>query len=594
MKYHNNNAITLARVSTKEQEEEGYSVDAQTEYLVKYCEGKELKVVKHFKIAETASKPERRKEFQLMVDYLKKHKIEHLVVEKVDRLTRNSKSAILIDDWLDEDLNRHLHLPKNGLILHKGSTSQDRFMWDIYVAVAKQYANNLREEVKKGVLEKLRQGWYPGTRPPIGYKHTGDKGHKIQIIDTELAPLVKLAFELYDTGNYSIKTLALELEVQGLSSQRSKPLSKSYIHYMLRDKFYVGIMTWLGVEYGGKYEALIDEDLFERVQARLSSGTTPQVEKHFTLLKGKTRCEGCGAIVSWYQQKGRWYGECKSQKACEVRGCARQDIIEEELTDYFGQLIVPSPAIIAWVKKELRQSHVEETEQYRASVQQLTNKHRRVDEQIRVLYEDRLDGRISPELYDQKFKEKTAERDELAKSLERITKQNTEYIEQAIDILDLTQNAAEIFRTKPVEEQRILIGDIFSGIVLNGKHMTVTWRPETEVVRKAVEKTKRLDRILEPSSDRSKMVLSNACRSVWLPGPESCAPPLSYPGLLFALDYFNSFTLKRLLCSIKPALISLWQLAHTRIHLSNSSWTRCHDRECPLAPIPNVFEAGLM
>lgn len=516
MKYNAKQAITLARVSTKEQEEEGYSVDAQTEYLEKYCSGHGLTVVKRFKIAETASKPERRKEFQQLLDYLKKHKIEHLVVEKVDRLTRNSKSAIVIDDWLDEDPSRMLHLPKNGLVLHKNSTSQDRFMWDIYVAVAKQYANNLREEVKKGVLEKLRQGWYPGTRPPIGYKHTGDKGHKTQIVDSETAPLAKAAFELYDTGNYSIKTLALELKNQGLTNSTGKPLSKSYVHQMLRDKFYIGIMTWLGQEYRGNYEPLIDEDLWERVQARLSSGTTPRVEKHMTLLKGKVRCSECGATISWYMQKNRWYGECKSNKPCTVRGCARQDLIEKELTVYFRQLIAPSPALIAWVKKGLRQSHADETEQYQASIQKLTTAHQRLDNQIRVLYEDRLDGRISPKIYDQKFKEKTTERDIIAKNIERLSSKNTDYIEQAVDILDLTQNAAEIFQSKPLEEQRILLGDIFSNITLSGKYMTVTWRPETEVVRKAVKKTKRLDKILEPSSDPSKLVLSEASRSIWL------------------------------------------------------------------------------
>lgn len=524
-KNNDNRAVTLARVSSKEQEEEGYSVDAQTLYLKKYCDTKSLKVIKAFKIAETASKPEMRKEFQQLLDYLAKHNIKHLVVEKVDRLTRNSKSAIVIDDWLEADEERRLHLPKNGLILHRKSTSQDRFMWDIYVAVAKQYTNNLREEVHKGVMEKLRQGWYPGTRPPVGYLHSGDKGHKTQIIDLSTAPLVKLAFELYDTGNYSIKTLAEELKNQGLTNRVGKPLSKSYVHYMLRDKFYVGIMTWMGKEYPGKFDLIIDEELWERVQARLGSGTTPRVEKKLTLMHRKAICEECGGTISWYEQKGHWYGECKSNKPCSVRGCARQDKIEEELAEYFNELIAPSPALIAWVKKELRQSHASETEQYQASIDKLQNSLRRIDTQLKVLYEDRLDGRISSEVYDEKFKEKTAERKSIAKNIEKLTNQNTEYIERAIDILELTQNAAEIFRAKPIEERRILLGDIFSAITLNGKHMKVVWRPETEVVRNAVEKTKRLEKILEPSSDPSKLVLSEASRSIWLLGPDSNRQP---------------------------------------------------------------------
>lgn len=46
--------------------------------------------------------------------------------------------------------------------------------------------------------------------------------------------------------------------------------------------------------------------------------------------------------------------------------------------------------------------------------------------------------------------------------------------------------------------------------------MSVTWREETEAIRKAVVKTKRLESYLGPSSDPSKLVLSEASRSIWL------------------------------------------------------------------------------
>lgn len=55
-----------------------------------------------------------------MLECLQKHDIKHLVVEKVDRLTRNSKSAIVIDDWLDEDQSRMPIFPKMVLFFTKG------------------------------------------------------------------------------------------------------------------------------------------------------------------------------------------------------------------------------------------------------------------------------------------------------------------------------------------------------------------------------------------------------------------------------------------------------------------------------------------
>lgn len=512
-------AITLARVSTKEQEEEGYSVDAQTEFLEKYCISKNLEVIKKFKIAETASKPEMRREFTAILEYVIKNKINNIVVEKVDRLTRNSKSAVIVDDWLAENESRKLHLPKNSLILHKNSSSQDRFMWDIHIAVAKQYANNLREEVKKGVDEKLRQGWYPGSRPPVGYLHSGDRGQKTQIIDYDKSPLVILAFELYDTGNYSISSLCEELKNQGLTNVHGNKLSKSYLHELLRNKFYIGIMVWCGKEFKGNFKPLIDEDLFYRVQHRLSSKTSPQAsEKRFlTLLKGKARCSVCNSTIGWYEKKGRWYGECKSQKGCPVRGTARQDRLEEEFQKYFEQLISPNPAIIAWVKKELKSTHYKEEELYNSKLSNLTNSYNRLDSQIKVLYEDRLDGRITPEIYDEKVKDKTKQKDEVSRLIGNLKNDNQKHISNGIRILDLTQEVASIFKEKSVEEQRILLSDIFSNITLNASHMEVEWRPETEIIRRAVKNTNNLENIFELQFYPSKKHLTREVRSTWLP-----------------------------------------------------------------------------
>ncbi|QQR53282.1 recombinase family protein [bacterium] len=91
-------------------------------------------------------------------------KIYHLAVEKTDRLTRNFKDSVAIDDWLAKDEDRMLHAVKEGLLLHKNSKSDVKFMWNIHLAVAKKYTDNLREEAMKGWAEKLAQGWLPA--PP--------------------------------------------------------------------------------------------------------------------------------------------------------------------------------------------------------------------------------------------------------------------------------------------------------------------------------------------------------------------------------------------------------------------------------------------
>ena len=147
-------AVILARVSSKAQEDEGYSLDSQVKLLQSYSETKNLRVVKVFKIAETASKEQSRKVFHELLEYIQANSIFHLVVEKTDRLTRNMRDAVAIDDWLQSDKDRMLHAVKESLMLHKESKSDVKFMWNIHLAVANKYTNNLREEAMKGWLAK--------------------------------------------------------------------------------------------------------------------------------------------------------------------------------------------------------------------------------------------------------------------------------------------------------------------------------------------------------------------------------------------------------------------------------------------------------
>ena len=169
--------VTLARVSSKSQEEEGYSLDAQLKLMRQYCSERKLNVITEFRISETASKNERRTVFREMLRYITQNNITNLVVEKTDRLTRNFRDAVVVDDWLEADQRRVLHMVKEGLVIHKYSRSDTKLMWNIYLSFAKKYSDNLREEAMKGWYEKLAQGWMPSPPPP-GYKTAIEDGQE--------------------------------------------------------------------------------------------------------------------------------------------------------------------------------------------------------------------------------------------------------------------------------------------------------------------------------------------------------------------------------------------------------------------------------
>ena len=102
-------AIIYARVSSAAQEETGYSLPSQEKLSRDYAERKQLEVVKVFSVAESASGKKEREVFREMMDYMTKHRVNHLLCEKVDRLTRNLKEAVIANDWVEEDASRRIH-----------------------------------------------------------------------------------------------------------------------------------------------------------------------------------------------------------------------------------------------------------------------------------------------------------------------------------------------------------------------------------------------------------------------------------------------------------------------------------------------------
>src|SRR6266508_4011052 len=69
-------AVLIARVSSKGQEEEGFSLEAQVKILTNYCGPAGLHIGKVYKIAESASKSEQRKIFKEAMDYVAKHNVK--------------------------------------------------------------------------------------------------------------------------------------------------------------------------------------------------------------------------------------------------------------------------------------------------------------------------------------------------------------------------------------------------------------------------------------------------------------------------------------------------------------------------------------
>jgi DNA invertase Pin-like site-specific DNA recombinase len=182
-------AVAYARVSSKEQEKTGYSIPAQVKIIKEYAIENQIKIVKTFRDSETAKRAGRT-DFNLMLQYIKENDVGLILVEKTDRLYRNFKDYVTIDD-----LDVEVHLIKENQILSRNSRSHEKFIHGIKVLMAKNYIDNLSEEIKKGQFEALEEGrWVFGA--PIGYSYSRENG-KAVIVPDEKAPIVEDAFQTF-------------------------------------------------------------------------------------------------------------------------------------------------------------------------------------------------------------------------------------------------------------------------------------------------------------------------------------------------------------------------------------------------------------
>lgn len=482
-------AVIYARVSSREQEETGYSLDSQVKLLRDYAERNQLEVVREFKVTESASGHKLRKYFTEMFLYIGKFNVQVVLCEKIDRLTRNPKDGVTVADWIEADKKHSVHLVKESEILDQDSRAHTHLMWDVKISIARFYANNLSEEVKKGQKEKVAQGWLP-TKPPLGYVTKGEKGKKIHVIDPDKSGLIRKMFELYASGNYSTRALVDEMYKLGLRNRTGGKVGKSRIYDLLADPFYRGNFRWKGVEYKGAHESIVTTELYNLVQAKLNRPfVTPYYTKHLPVFKGKVSCGACGHIMTWEKQKGHWYGGCKSCKAPQgERRYVRQERVEEQMFEKLLAVAPKNERILAVLEKALKESHSQEIEIREEKVKALRQTIDRTQKRMQTMYNDRLDDRITAEDYDVRLEAMTVDKEEASREMTKLEEDSSHYYRAGFAIHELALQAKEIYDSSKAltEDRRMLLSFAFKSMSLKDGKLNVEYTPGFEFLAKWV------------------------------------------------------------------------------------------------------------
>lgn len=479
-------AVIYARVSSREQEETGYSLQAQKELLKNYTEGK-LTVSKVFSIAESATSKQGRKVFDEMLKYATKHNIQNIVCEKIDRLTRTPKDAGVIDDWVREKKDRKVHFVKESFILSKDTKAHENLVWNMKVAIAKFYTDNLSEEVRKGQKAKLAEGWLP-TKPPLGYMTVGEKGKKIHVINTEIAPYIIKMFKHYASGNYSLSALVDKMYDEGLRTRGGGKLVKSRVDQLLGEPFYYGAIRWNDVVYKrGAHEPLIDKELFDKVQDVKTRKNTPHYKRHEFKFRKMIRCDECGGTITAEIQKGIVYYHCTHYKPCSQKKYSPEEKLEEQLMGVFDFFASISSSEAEQIRLQIKKNHAKETEYKENALEALQSEYNRLQRRLDNLYDDKLDEKISKDFWEKKNQEITDNQKSIQEQIEKMKTEEARYFELYLNILDLAVRAKEIYEKRSPEERRLLLSHIFSNMMLKDGKLKYDLKKPVAVIAKRVQ-----------------------------------------------------------------------------------------------------------
>jgi site-specific DNA recombinase len=471
---HQRQAVLYARVSSKEQEREGFSIPSQQKLLHGYAREHGLVVAQEFVDVETA-KQAGRTAFGEMVAHLRAHTdtCRVLLVEKTDRLYRNIKDWVTLDE-----LDVEIHLVKEGTILSRDSRSSEKFMHGIKVLMAKNYIDNLGEESRKGMLEKAEEGIWP-SQAPLGYRNvTGPNGKKLIEVDPAAAPLVTRMFETYAAGRHSLTDMVRLAREEGLRTKKGCALTKASIHYMFHTRLYMGEFVWQEKTYAGTHTPLVSREVWERVQAILDGRFETRHRKvvHDFAFSHLIRCGHCGCSLVGEIKKGRYvYYHCTGYKGKCPEPYTREEVLEERFGAVLESLTFDDD-VMAWVAQALRESHRDQQQHHEAAIARLRDAHDRLQRRIDAAYLDKVDGRIDGGFFDRMAGQWRAEQDQIARDLQGHLGANRHYLDEGVKLLELARRAAETYRRQSPSEKRKLLDFVVSNSTWKGGELAVSLR----------------------------------------------------------------------------------------------------------------------
>ena len=453
------------RKSSEDEEKQILSIEAQIQELREFAKKESLEIVDEFVETKTAKEPGR-PIFNEMLSRIEKGEAEGILAWHPDRLARNSVDGGRIIYLLDTGKIQSLKFPTFWF----ESTPQGKFMLNIAFGQSKYYIDNLSENVKRGLRQKLRRGEYPGVAP-TGYLN--NKLTKKMVPDPERFRLVKKLFELYATGNYSIKELRKIITEAGLKSRNGKVLSNSNIQAILTNPFYYGVFKFNKELYQGIHKSMITKKLFDKCQQVMADRSRPKKRgEKFYAFRGLLKCAECGCGITSETQKGHNYYRCTKKRIPCSQPYIREELLAEQISKILQKVSLNSVWAEAMIK-ELDKQKEQKAQAEFSFAQNLRVEIRQCKEKLDRLLDAQLEGIVSTEEYIDKKQKILNQKIEAEQKLKDFERKGNHWLEPTKNFILASKQAKIIALRGNFSELKNFLKKIGSNRVLSNRKVIV-------------------------------------------------------------------------------------------------------------------------
>ncbi|MDY5873170.1 MAG: recombinase family protein [Bacilli bacterium] len=437
-----------ARVSTDSQLE-GYSIDAQKEFLLSYAKSKDYTEFEYYIDGGYSGKDLNRPAIQKLIEDCKNHKIDAVFVFKLDRISRSQRDTLYL---IEEVFNKYdvsfISMREN----FDTSTPFGKAMIGVLSVFAQLERETILERTRIGLKKRAEAGlWRGGGKIPFPYRYDRNTGTLIPI--PEQVELLHKMISLYISG----KSFNAIGDIVGMD--------ESLVETRILSITNTGKVPYKDEVYDGKHEAVVSDELYEEILRVNKVRSHEKYERHY-LLSGKVYCGHCGAKYRYQKWGKRLIMYCYSQQKSKPRyikdpNCNNKRWDTFEVEDAVLEELFKMSLDLDLFKKTFNIATVNVKNEYRGRLEEITK-------QINNLLNNIASG-IAVEETNKRINELEKEKETIEEKLiESEQKEKDNKVS-----LNMIKNLKATWFDMDFDEQRRIIEHLIDKVIVNDNEINI-------------------------------------------------------------------------------------------------------------------------